>query len=79
MAQAYDQIEEQALTLSPEERERLAERLLESVHILTPKQEEEHLQAWGEEAHKRMLEVDSGAVKMERMDDVLQELREKYP
>lgn len=79
MAQNYEQIEVQAMTLSPVERERLAERLLISVQPASAESEPEHLNAWLDESSKRMAEVDAGHVRMVSMDSVLKELRARHP
>jgi hypothetical protein len=56
MAAPLDKIEAEALQLAPEERVRLADRLLASVSV-DPGVEE----AWAEEVEPRLAEVEAGA------------------
>ncbi|MDX1996191.1 MAG: addiction module protein [Thermoanaerobaculia bacterium] len=63
-------IENEALTLEPDERAALAETLLASLD--TPEAVE---QAWAEEVERRIADIDSGAVQLVPLEDVLAELR----
>lgn len=63
-------IENEALTLEPDERAALAEALWASLD--TPEAVE---QAWAEEVERRIADIDSGAVQMVPLEDVLAELR----
>lgn len=60
MSHKGQKVLEEALTLPPEERADLAATLIDS---LDEKEEEAVDEAWAREIHRRMSEVDSGAVK----------------
>jgi putative addiction module component (TIGR02574 family) len=70
-----DQIREEALALSEEERELLAEELWLSVHSTSS---EEIEKAWIAEAEKRMEDVRNGTEILHDGPQVMKELREKY-
>jgi putative addiction module component (TIGR02574 family) len=53
-----EELESEALKLSPTERARLAERLLQSLETLT---DEENARLWAEEAERRNAAWDEGA------------------
>jgi putative addiction module component (TIGR02574 family) len=59
MSQTVEQIEAQALGLSPEDRVRLADRLIASVF------EDEAIEsAWSAEVEKRIAEIDAGRAEL---------------
>ncbi len=62
---SIDELEAQAMMLSPEERLRLGERLLSSVDA-----DLEFEAEWAEEADRRVEEMRSGAVEMVPGDEV---------
>jgi len=62
-----------ALTLSPEDRERLAERLLKSIG-----NEDRHLSpAWTAEIGRRLKEIDEGAAELVDGEEFMKWLRSK--
>jgi putative addiction module component (TIGR02574 family) len=69
---SIDEIESAAMQLSPEERERLGEKLLSSVD--TPLEFEDE---WAEEADRRIEEMLSGTVKPIPGDEVLRAALER--
>jgi putative addiction module component (TIGR02574 family) len=75
MTQAVEQLKSQALTLSAAERADLAYFLLTS---LEP-EEEGVEEAWRKEIARRVSEVRSGQAVGRPIDEVLAELRERYP
>ena len=66
MSTSLKQLEEQALALSTEERAKLAESLLESLH--SPISEIE--QAWAEEIEQRIAAFDRGELSAYSAEDV---------
>jgi putative addiction module component (TIGR02574 family) len=68
----FDQVEEQALRLSPQERARLAHDLLNSIDNLTP---EEARSLWLNEAQRRAGQIDSGAPVLVSSDEVSRKAR----
>jgi putative addiction module component (TIGR02574 family) len=75
MAEAVEQLKSQASTLSVPERAELAYFLLSS---LEP-EEEGAQEAWRSEIAPRMAEIRGGSALGRPADDVLAELRERYP
>lgn len=73
MPTPLDQIEAQAMKLSPEERADLAEKLWHSVHCA-----DEVEAAWDEEIARRIREIDAGKVECVPWDSVMAELRAKF-
>lgn len=71
MSASLKQIEEQAKGLSAEERARLAESMLESLH--TPVSEIEA--AWAEEIERRVAAFDRGEIPAYPAEDVFAEAR----
>ena len=65
-----EELEQQALKLSPRDRARLAGRLLESLEDLT---DEENAQLWAEEAERRDAAWDDATARS--ADDILREVR----
>lgn len=72
MTNAARRLEAKVLGLPPEERARLAERLLSSLDDATDVDAE---QRWIEEAERRLDEVSSGLVKSKPAEDVLDKAR----
>lgn len=71
MPSTLKQIEAQARVLPPEERAKLAESLLESLH--SPLAEIEH--AWADEIERRVAAFDRGEVPTYPAEDVFAEAR----
>jgi hypothetical protein len=67
-----EELETKALKLSPQERARLAERLLQSLENLT---DEENAQLWAEEAQRRDAAWENSMAR--RAADVFREARAK--
>ena len=67
-----EELESEALKLSPRDRARLAERLLKSLESLT---EEENDRLWVEEAARRDVAWDPSTARL--ADDVLREARSR--
>jgi putative addiction module component (TIGR02574 family) len=75
MTEAVEQLKSQASTLSAPERAELAYYLLSS---LEP-EEEGVKEAWRAEIARRVAEIRSGSAVGRSADEVLAELRERYP
>lgn len=71
MSASLEQIEEQARVLTPEERAKLAESLLESLH--SPLAEIE--KAWADEIEQRVAAFDRGEIPAYPAEDVFAEAR----
>lgn len=71
MSASLKQIEEQARALSAEDRARLAESMLESLHV--PVSEVEA--AWAEEIERRVAAFDRGEIPSYSAEDVFGEAR----
>lgn len=71
MPSLIDELSRKARTLPPEERIRLAEELLSSVH----ESDEEIEAAWAEEIERRLEEVESGTAKLIPAEEVFAEIR----
>jgi putative addiction module component (TIGR02574 family) len=67
----------EAMQLSPQERELLIDRLVESLDEGPAEAGTE--EAWGDEIKRRVDEIRSGKVKMIPGEQVLQELAEDFP
>lgn len=67
-----EQVETEALKLTPKARAELAEKLLKSLEDLS---EEEIQRLWADEALRRDAEVDSGSASMRDADDVFKDVR----
>ena len=76
MAHSLPEIEKDALRLSPEDRARLAVRLLSSLEG-TAESAEEIEKLWIKEAERRFQELREGAVQGVRAREVFSELRNK--
>jgi putative addiction module component (TIGR02574 family) len=68
----FEMIEKQALSLSAEERARLARQLLDSIDNLTPAELEA---LWLDEAVRRAKEIDSGAAVLVAGEEVAKKAR----
>ena len=75
MTAAVEQLKSQASTLSAPEREELAYFLLSS---LEP-EDEKVQEAWRAEIARRVTEIRGGSAVGRPVDEVLAELRERYP
>ena len=67
-----EQVENEALKLTPKARAELAEKLLKSLEDLS---EEEIERLWAEEAVRRDAELDSGTASMRDAEDVFNDAR----
>lgn len=72
MSDLTDELAQKARTLPPEERARLAEELLASLH---EEQSSEIEAAWDEEIRRRIAEIESGAALIPA-DEVFAEIRQ---
>ena len=75
MATPFENVAEQALSLSAAERLHLATELLESVE---PDSSEEIQQAWEAEIQRRIREIDSGQAKGRPWDEVKRDFDSRY-
>ncbi|HYK20254.1 MAG TPA: addiction module protein [Pyrinomonadaceae bacterium] len=71
----YEEIMGAAMALSPDEREMLAEHLMES---LDPKDQETINRLWVEEAERRLKEIEDGVVEPIPGEEVMRRLRSRY-
>ena len=71
---SIEELESEALKLTPEARAKLAGRLLESLEGLT---EEENQRLWAAEAERRDADLDRSPGKARPADDVFREARSK--
>jgi len=75
MAHTFDETRRLAMELSYEEREKLSEELWWSLHPPTEDLPQEEIDAaWGDEIKRRLDEIDSGAVKMIPLEEVLADM-----
>jgi len=72
MSQTTQALESAALLLPPEERARLAERLLASLDI-----DSEIEEAWAAEVEKRLADWEAGLVKEYTLDEVREHIRSR--
>ena len=75
MANTFENVAEQALSLSARERLRLATELLQSVE---PRASEEVEHAWEEEIQRRIVEIDSGHAKGRPWQDIKRDFDSRY-
>jgi len=75
---SYDEIVSDALALPPEQRELLAEHLMESLDIVDPEEQERIDALWAEEAERRYKEIEDGVVKAIPGEEVMNRLRSRY-
>lgn len=73
MSDLVEELSQRARALSPDDRARLAEKLLESLHDDTDRDIEA---AWDAEIQRRVAEVESGAVKLVAAEEVFDEIRD---
>jgi putative addiction module component (TIGR02574 family) len=71
----YKEIMGAAMALSPDEREMLAEHLIES---LDPEDQDTIYRLWVEEAERRLKEIEDGAVEPIPGEEVMRRLRSRY-
>lgn len=71
MTTLVDELSQKALELPPEERVRLAEKLLATVRELDAEVEA----AWDQEIQHRLAEIDNGTAKLIPAEDVFAEVR----
>jgi putative addiction module component (TIGR02574 family) len=71
MPTLVDELSQKALELPAEERVRLAEKLLATVHEVEPDVEA----AWDEEILRRLAEIDNGTAKLIPAEEVFAEVR----
>jgi len=71
----YEEIMSAAMALSPNEREMLAEHLMES---LDADEQERINRLWAEEAERRNKEIEDGVVKAIPGEEVMNRLRARY-
>lgn len=71
MTTLVDELSQRALELPPEERVRLAERLLATVHEVDAEVDA----AWDEEIKRRLAEIDNGTVELIPAEEVFAEVR----
>jgi len=75
MASPFENVTEQALSLSAPERLRLATELLQSVE---PQGSEEIERAWEDEIQRRITEIDSGKAKGRSWDEIKRDFNSRY-
>ena len=75
MSRSYEEIQDEAMELSIEERSLLAENLLDS--LLTA-EERAIEQEWIAVAERRRAEIEAGTAKLIPAEDVIRELKAKY-
>ena len=72
---SYEELMNAALALPPEQRELLAEHLMESLDA----EDQERIDAlWAEEAERRYKEIEDGVVKTIPGEEVMNRLRSRY-
>lgn len=71
---SIDELEAAALRLEPRDRARLAERLLDSLEVLSP---EENDRLWAEEAQRRAEAVDAGVLSSRLAGDVFRDAKSR--
>lgn len=71
MTTLVDELSQKALALPAEERVRLAERLLATVHAVDVEVEA----AWDQEIQRRLAEIDNGTAKLIPAEEVFAEVR----
>jgi len=69
---SIEELEAAALKLDPKDRARLAERLLDSLELLSA---EENARLWAEEAQRRSDAIDSGSLSSRSAEDVFRDAR----
>jgi putative addiction module component (TIGR02574 family) len=77
-----DELFEQAMALTPEQREELADRLYQSTLPEVPGDgvsPEEWERCWAEEINRRIEEYERGEADGQDIDEFMAEMRAKYP
>lgn len=77
MAAILEELENQALQLSPKERGELIHRLIVSLEGEPEESPEVIAKAWDEEIARRVADMDAGRTKWIPADEVMAQLREK--
>ena len=77
MQPSFEEVEKLARALPEDQRIRLANSLYESVGEEEHASEAEIEAAWGDEIKRRLDEIDSGAVEMIPLEDVLARMNER--
>ena len=77
MQPSFEEVEKLAHALPEDQRIRLANSLYESVGEEEQASEAEIEAAWGDEIKRRLDEIDSGAVEMIPLEDVLARMNER--
>jgi putative addiction module component (TIGR02574 family) len=75
VASIFENVAEQALSLSASERLRLANELLQSVE---PQTSEEAERAWEEEIERRIARIDSGEAKGRSWEEIKRDFDSRY-
>lgn len=75
MPSAFEAVANQALSLAPEDRIRLANELLESVE---PETSAEVEQAWEQEIVRRIAQIDAGAARGRAWEDIKRDFDSRY-
>lgn len=75
MATPFENVAEQALSLSAPDRLRLATELLQSVEM---RESEDVERAWEEEIQRRIADIDSGNAKGRSWNDIKREFNSRY-
>jgi putative addiction module component (TIGR02574 family) len=74
MSRTFEEVRDQAMELTTEERGWLAEQLWDSARTA---EEREIDEAWDKEVERRVAEIDAGTAKLIPGDEVIRELRAK--
>ena len=74
MGAMLDELEAQAMKLSPKERDELAHRLIVSLHGEPEGSPEEIAQSWDEEIARRVADMEGGRTKWIPAEDVFKEV-----
>ena len=77
MAMILEELEEQALHLSPKERGQLIHRLIVSLEGTSEDTPEAVAQAWDEEITRRIADMDAGRTQWIPADEVMAKIRAK--
>lgn len=75
MGAMLDELEAQAMKLSPRERDMLASRLISSLHGEAEDTPEAIAKAWDEEIARRVADMEAGRTRWIPADEVMREIR----
>lgn len=75
MGAMLDELEAQAMKLSPRERDELAHRLIVSLHGEAEDSPEAIAKAWDEEIARRVADMDAGRMKWVPAEEVMRDIR----